>query len=150
MRILAIDIGTSMGWACKDGKSLTSGTWDHSTRNHLHLGYKYVSIWERLEAFKKVRGVPDLLVYERPGNLFGNARKVLPAIQGILELWSLLNGIEIKSYLATEVKKYACKGNAKKEDMLKAASTRWPSKKFKTHDECDAWWLLDFYIEMKS
>lgn len=146
MRILALDIGTTIGWACKDGDRLTSGIWDLSGRTSIHKGYRYVSLWNKLESFKQIRGVPDFLVYERPGNLFGNARKVLPAIQGIIELWALLNEVDVSDCGLSEVKKHACKGNAKKEDMMKAAKIKWPSKVFQTHDECDAFWLLDFFL----
>jgi len=148
MKILAIDIGMTMGWAYRDPTTFTSGIWkfEMAAKDTSHKGNRYVTLWRHLESFKAVRGMPTHVVYERPGNLFGHARKVLPAMQGIIELWALLNKAALLDYLASEVKKHACKGTANKDEMIKAAAIRWPDLKFKTHDQCDAVWLLSYMI----
>lgn len=147
MKILAIDIGFSMGWSYRDEEIFTSGVWQFAVRKGCDPNLRYVNLWRRLEAFKEVRGMPDHVVYERPGNLFGHARKVLPAIQGIISLWALLNGAVLSDFLASEVKKYATgKGSADKEKMMAAGKRRWPNIEFITHDQCDSVFLLAYFL----
>ena len=143
-KVLALDIATNTGWAFLDGDKIFSGEWDLSIKKGQHPGRKLGVLWFKLRAVHNQWGIKSI-VYERPGHLQGSARKVLPAIQGAIEMWGYVEKIPCKSYSPKEIKKYATgNGNANKEQMLEAARNKWPDLSIHGHDQADALWLLDF------
>jgi len=137
MKILAVDPGTTCGWAHSCG---VSGVWDLSVRPDESSGMRLVRFRSKLNEIKNSLGI-DIVVFEAARNLkYGHAVKIAGEFQGVLELWCIDNKIEYKGYSPTEIKKFATnKGNASKEEVLKAASKRW---NVTDHNEADALWLL--------
>lgn len=142
MRILAIDPGTSCGFAHSSG---VSGTWDLSVRRDESSGMRLIRLRAKLNEIKAAVGV-DLLVFEAARNSkFANAVKVAGAIQGAMEVWAIDWAVDYKGYSPTEIKKHATgKGTADKVAMLRAASAKWPGLKIEDDNHADALWLLDF------
>jgi len=123
---------------------LRSGSWDLSSKAGDHVGQRLLRLWLRLEKFQSHVGHVDLLVYEQPGLLHGHARKVLPAMQGVVELWCAKEKIECQVVGVQAIKIHATgKGKANKDDMIMAAVARWPEIQIESHDHADALWLLD-------
>lgn len=147
MKILAIDPAVNMGWAFLNEGKLNSGVWFLGNNRKLHQGHYFVSLYKRLQSFNQVYGTPDFLVYEKPGNLFGHARKILPGFQAILEMWAIMSGVDVQCFNASPIKHHATgKGNASKEDMVEAAERRWPHITIERHDQADALWVLDYFV----
>lgn len=118
MKILALDIATVCGFRTET----TSGVWNF---NKVKRGDSYGM---RLIRFKSsVREILDLeeidiVVYERPAGMFKSSIIVASEMIGVLIALCEEKGIQYTAYSATEIKKFATgKGNAKKEDMIKAA-----------------------------
>lgn len=146
-RILALDIATKTGWAYRaaDG-SVVSGVWDLSVKKGIPNGHRIKNLWSRLIITHRVRGI-DFIVYERPGSLSGHARKVLPALQGAIELWSALNDVHYECYTPSTVKKHATgNGKANKKLMIFAAENKWPDLEIVDDNQVDALWLLDMVL----
>lgn len=140
---LALDIATNTGWAFSHGDRIYSGVWDLSIKKGQHPGRKLAVLWFKLNAVHKQWGINNV-AYERPGLLQGPARKVLPAIQGAVELWCYIEKIPCQSFAPKSVKKHATgNGNADKNQMLIKAQQKWPSLNIQGHDQADALWLLD-------
>lgn len=143
MRILALDLATSTGWAYKDRDFVCSGVWDFKKKKKEVDGDRLRKLFDELNKFHRLEKF-ELVAYERPGNLEGHARKVLPAFQAVTELWCSLNSLPVVLVPATKVKKHATgNGRAKKEEMMNAARRNWPGVQLQTHDQADALWVLD-------
>lgn len=132
-----------MGWAGHISNQYISGIWELGVPQG-----RMLRLFMALEkAHRKYRIVE--LVYERPGHLQGAAKKVLPAMQGVIELWCEMNKIPWTAIAPKQVKKFATgNGNADKVKMVSAAERYWPRHSFGTaNDEHDAMWLLEYRLE---
>lgn len=144
MGVLALDIATSTGWAYHTEGMVMHGTWDLSVRRGHHTRKRLHRLWVRLEGLHRIDPI-HFVIYEEAGGLRGPGQKVLPQLHGVLELWCHMNGINTALVNVSDIKKHATgSGRADKEAMIKAAVKRWPDRKFSTHDEVDAMWLLDY------
>lgn len=146
-KALALDLATSTGWAYYTGSRIYSGVWDLSIKKHEPNGFRLKRLWVRLEVARRIWGV-EYLVYEQAGNLQGHAKRVLPALQGAVELWCCMQEVEYRNFAPTDIKKHATgKGTANKQDMLASARIRWPDLNVQIHDQADALWLLDLALK---
>lgn len=143
MRILAIDPGTSCGWALCDGNITCSGVWDISVKRDESRGMRLIRLRNKLAEIKKV----DLVVFEVSKNHASTlGAEVAGEIRGLITTWCIDNNVEYKGVNTIEIKKYATgKGNAKKDLMISTAEKKF-NKKFLIDDEADAVWILDYAI----
>lgn len=143
--VLALDIACTLGWASQKGDVMESGVW--------RLGVplrRWSRLWGRLELHRHLQGRPDAVVYERPGHLIGHAKKIMPGIQSIVELWCEKHRIECCQFAPKQIKKFATgNGNANKDLMVEAAKERWPGVVLETHDQADALWLLELFLSTR-
>lgn len=146
MRRLAIDLGMNLGYAFKRSPDeLVSGGYQLKDNKKSSSEMRWVVLYRFLAQLHEDEDFEEV-VYERPGNLFGHARKVLPGIQAIIELWAAQNGLAIRVCGPKTVKMFATgDGNADKDMMLVSAKLRWPGRQFETHDEVDACFLLTYF-----
>lgn len=151
MKILAIDPATTCGWSYLENGKFTAGVWFLGNNRKLHQGHLFVSMHARLRVHAVINGNPDEVVYERPGILQGEAKKVLPGLQAIIEFWAIQNAVTIHAYSSGEIKKHATgNGNADKEMMVAAAKEKWPNIEIETHDQADAMHLLSYHMMMRN
>lgn len=143
MKILSLDPATKCGWAHSDGMS---GTWDLSIRRDESAGMRLLRLRGKLKEVMMSAGV-ELVTFEA-------ARNSAPKMQGALVIQAQLqaiivtfcedNGIEYRGFSPAEVKKHATgKGNAGKDDMIKAAKERWPMLPIVDDNHADALHILD-------
>lgn len=144
MRILAVDPGTSCGWAIWDGGDVVhAGTWDLSARRFEGGGMRYVH-FERF--FREaLRGV-QLVAFEEVQMHAGTAAAhVYGGIVAHLQRIAQETGIPYTGIPVATVKRTATgKGNAKKDAMVAAANARWGLSLSETGggaDEADARWI---------
>lgn len=145
MKLLAIDLGVNLGWAHRQSEELISGllvlqqTKKASREMRWVVLYRWLTLMHSNHEFEGV-------VYEQPGRLFGHAKKVLPGLQAIIELWAAQNGVSIQTCSPSALKKFATgDGTADKAMMEQAAALRWPGRKFERHDEIDALFVLTLF-----
>lgn len=117
MKILALDVATKTGWCTETA----SGTWDFKVKRGESEGMRVVRFRSRVKEMIEMEEI-TIVSYERVAGFHKAAIIVAAEMVGVLKLLCTELGVEIANYAATEIKKFATgKGNAKKEDMIKAA-----------------------------
>lgn len=143
MRLIALDIATKTGWASSSDGNISSGVWNLSISGDESNGIRLKKLWNKLNTTHETQTI-KYVVYEQPSNLRGHAQRILPALQGVVELWCVLNGILHRSFSPTEIKKHATgSGKANKNEMIMAAIKKWPDMEIVSPDQVDALFLLD-------
>ena len=145
MNILALDLGTHLGWAHSCG---LSGTWDLSVKRDESSGMRLIRLRAKLREIFEGEGI-DLLFFEAvrfAGPKMGGSLVVMGELQGVIKLWCEAKKIPYKGFSSTEIKKFATgKGNSGKPIMKKAALKKWGQKVLPMDDnEIDAKWILEY------
>jgi hypothetical protein len=146
-RILALDLGTTTGWALQDGSIRQSGVWNLRGSRFEGGGMRFVRFKRMLNEIGKV----DLVAYEEVRRHMGvDAAHVYGGMQATLTAWCEEQATKspYEAVPVQTIKKYATgKGNAKKE-MMMAAFTKRTGRDPIDDNEADAWWLLDYAMTM--
>ena len=148
MRILALDFGSTTGYAIGTAHGLTihtSGTWNIAPRRGDSPGMRYIYLRRK---FEEVLGAyPDLslVVYEQAHMRGGAATSYAMGCEATLQAWCAEKGLEFTTVHSATLKKFATgKGNSKKPEMMVAATKRgWT---FADDNEADALWILDYAL----
>jgi hypothetical protein len=140
MRILALDLGTHLGWALSSPES--SGTLHLQTpaqRRFEGSGMK----WLRLRKFLDEVGAVDLVVLEEVRRHAGtDAAHAYGGALAVVTAWCEQHKIPHTSFAVSAIKRHATgKGNANKDAMIKAAAERGWIVEDDNH--ADALWILD-------
>lgn len=121
-KILALDQASNCGWCC--GKDLY-GVWDLNTRKDESSGMKMIRFRSKLKEVVTAEGI-NLIVYERVAGFHKNSIIHAAKMVAIIETFCEENQIAYVAFSATEIKKFATgKGNAKKEQMIIAAGSKY-------------------------
>lgn len=122
MKVLSLDIASTTGWALtKD----IYGTWDFKTRKDESMGMKLIRFKAKLKEIHELENI-DIMIYERPAGKHASSIIHQSKLIAILEQFCEENGIDYRSYSATELKKFATgKGNAGKPAMIAAAKEKY-------------------------
>jgi len=145
MRILAIDPGTSCGWAVRhSAASWDSGVWDLAPRRHEGGGMRFL----RLRAYLREvldRFPPDVVAYEEVRMHRGvDAAHIYGGIVAVLVEECEARKIPYSTvHYATAKKTATGKGNADKDAMVAAANARWPRAETFDDNEADARWIAE-------
>jgi len=140
MKILALDLGTNMGWALS--APATSGTLclqSASQRRFEGAGMKWLRLRQWLEALPR----PDLVVLEEVRRHAGtDAAHAYGGALAVVTAWCEEHKVPHTAFAVGTVKKHATgKGNAGKPAMVQAAVDRgWQPV---DDNEADALWILD-------
>ena len=142
MRILALDPGSSCGFACgpEDGIDV-SGVWLLAPARGESPGVRYLKLRAHLAAIRE--RFPDLalVVYEMAHHRGGAATEYAAGIATHVQSWCAEHGIEHAPAHSARVKKFATgRGNAEKQDMRRAARGRFVLRT-DSDDEIDACWI---------
>lgn len=156
--ILALDLGTTIGWAYHQGGVTESGVTTlpspkkgRSTIPDDHVGLTYYSFAEWLKSYPAYIK-PTLVAYEEPMGNFKNAgaRNIIVGMRGILMAWTAKYDIPITSIPQTKLKKFATgKGNADKAAMLHAAQEMLDPEVI-DYNEADALWVLQWALSTRA
>lgn len=159
MKTLALDLGTSTGWAVQANGILSSGWMDFSrytgcaSRPADHIGSSFGRMFYWLE--EKVREDKiEAIAYE---NVYrwnsGDAAKAYGGFRGAMMIVADHNNIPVFDYSASHIKKFwTGKGTADKEAILKVTVARYPHlRHFNVRsDEADAIAILQLHIATVS
>lgn len=144
--VLALDLGTKMGWAIRRG----NGDFHHGVENlspnkHFPRAHRFAAF----QAFLEMHRV-DVIVYEDIKRHAGTAAAHMwGGYEAILLAHCLRNGIETSWLGVGEIKRHATgKGNAPKNDVIAAMRARG----FEPQDDndADALALLFAYLEKEE
>jgi Holliday junction resolvasome RuvABC endonuclease subunit len=149
VRILAIDPGTSCGWAVSDGPS---GTWDLSVKRGESPGMRYIRLRGCLVEMRRCFPDIGLLAFEKSFQRGQAAREIHLKLVGTLEVWCAEESVELTHVYAATLKKYATgSGRASKEEMCAAWWLIHPADRNylprRSEDEIDALWILRWAME---
>jgi len=142
MRIIGIDPGTMCGWAItEDGKRLASGVWQLKTNRHEGGGMRYLRVRRYLEQLLEFYKI-DALAYEEVRRHMGvDAAHIYGGIVGQITAICEDQSIPFQAIPVGTAKKLATKrGNASKDDMIKAANKKWDLE-LTDDNEADALWM---------
>lgn len=146
--VLGLDLATQTGWAYFDDHNRLGGVWDLSPGKDQSRPVRLHRLWRYLNDLNISL---DVVAYEQPGSLHGAARKILPALQGVAELWAFQKGFDIETYTPSQVKKFATgNGRASKEEMMEAAEKEWPGVVIVRHDQADAMWVAELALNRRE
>lgn len=126
INLLALDIATETGWCTEIVKGhIVSGVWDLTPRKNESKGIRLIKFKASLHEVCKSESI-NLIVFEGAVSYSKFPNHVGVELQGVLKLFCEENGIEYRSYMPTEIKKFASgKGNAKKDVMIQIAQTKY-------------------------
>jgi Holliday junction resolvasome RuvABC endonuclease subunit len=122
MKILALDMATTTGWATNYGGS---GTFKIGTQRGESPGVRYIRLQHKLEAICADHGKPDLVVYEQAHHRGGAATEYAVGCSTHVQSWCAIRGIEHTSVHSAHIKKFITgKGNAEKDAVIAAVRAR--------------------------
>lgn len=133
-RILAIDLGTTTGWAMAENGSISSGEQDFhryagsKSRPAEHVGQPFVSFHDWLLGVVSERR-PEAICYEEVYRWNGAAAaRAFGAYRGMMLYAAAKAGIPCVPYSPSEIKRFMTNnGNASKEMVIAAVKRRFPS-----------------------
>lgn len=151
MTILALDLGTQMGWAlaCRDG-SLTSGSQSFKPQRFEGGGMRFLRFKRWLTDIKQCNEGIDHVVFEEVRRHVGvDAAHAYGGFMGQLTAWCEHHQIPYQGIPVGTIKKHATgKGNASKDEMV--ASVRARGHAPTDDNEADAIALLHLARELAA
>lgn len=142
MRVLALDLASTTGWAITPDES---GIWSIAPRRGDSPGMRYINLRSRLELVRAAHPDLDLVVYEAAHHRGGAATEYALGNAATVQAWCAENRIHHTSVHTGTLKKFATgKGNSEKPAMIAEARRRWPWVEILSDDHADALLLLAY------
>jgi Holliday junction resolvasome RuvABC endonuclease subunit len=149
--ILALDLGTTTGWAIRDHTSLiTSGTVSFKPSRYDGGGMRYLRFTNWLTEIDRLSGPIEAIYFEEVRRHVGtDAAHVFGGLLAVLTSWGELRGVPYQGVPVGTIKRHATgKGNANKQAMIDAACARGFSPA--DDNEADAIAILLWAIETQG
>ncbi len=146
--ILALDLGTTTGWALRDRTGrITSGTESFKPRRFEGGGMRFLRFKRWLTELKAHADGIDTLVFEEVRrHVSTDAAHAYGGFLATLTAWCEHHGVPYQGVPVGTIKKHATgKGNASKDEMM--AAVRRPGHAPADDDEADALALLHWAIQ---
>jgi Holliday junction resolvasome RuvABC endonuclease subunit len=142
MTLLALDLGTTTGWACRDKHNITlSGIWDLRGGRFEGGGMRFVRFKSMLEQMHRMHPVTRIAYEEVRRHAATDAAHVYGGLMATLTSWCEGEKIPYEAIPVGTIKKHATgKGNANKAAMIEAVKAKGFSPK--DDNEADAIALL--------
>ncbi len=139
--ILALDLGTTTGWAVSSSGMLVFGTWNLKPTRFEGGGMRFLRFTGFLIALNERSRITKIVYEEVRRHAGTDAAHVYGGLQGALTSWAEEEGIPYQGIPVGTIKKFwTGKGNANKEAMVAEAHRR--EITVKDHNEADAVALL--------
>lgn len=143
MKILALDLALTTGWAHSKNDSQESGTFTIDQKRGESPGMRYVrfNAWLK-EVLDTI--TPAIVIYEQAHHRGGAATEIaFGLITRVQEACSERN-INYQKLHSGTIKKFATgSGRASKDDILATARLHWGAN-IRDHNEADALWMLEW------
>lgn len=139
--ILALDLGTSCGWAYRYYNAIISGAWDLKPNRYSGGGMRFIKFIAFLDELHDAKPIGMVFFEEVRAHKGVDAAHVYGGLMATLQAWCEQKGIPYEGVPVGEIKRFATgKGNASKE-AVQSAVEDWGYFP-KTFDEADALALL--------
>ena len=125
--ILALDLGTTTGWAIRGFDGLiTSGTASFRPGRYDGGGMRYLRFTNWLTELDRLSGPIEAIYFEEVRRHAGtDAAHVFGGLLGVLTSWAELRGVPYQGVPVGTIKRHATgRGNANKQAMIDAARDR--------------------------
>jgi Holliday junction resolvasome RuvABC endonuclease subunit len=125
--ILALDLGTTTGWAVRNSRCrILHGTAEFRSSRFEGGGMRYLRFGKWLDQTLEITGGIDAVYFEEVRRHLGtDAAHVFGGLLATLTAWCEENGIPYQGVPVGTIKSYACgKGNADKQAMIAAVRER--------------------------
>jgi len=144
--ILAIDLGTTTGWAIKNGSGITSGSVSFKQNRFSGGGMRYLYFQQWLNALPQV----DIVYFEEVRRHLGvDAAHAYGGFLGHLTAWCEANKAPYQGIPVGTIKKFITgKGNASKLEMIERIRTL--GHRPIDDNEADALALLHLAVQRKN
>ncbi len=149
--VLALDLGTTTGWALRGYDGLiTSGTVSFKPSRFDGGGMRYLRFQSWLSEMDRLVGPIEAIYYEEVRRHIGtDAAHVFGGLMAVLTAWAEMRGVPYQGVPVGTIKKHATgKGNAPKQAMIDAARARGFHPK--DDNEADAIAILFWVIETRG
>lgn len=149
--LLALDLGTTTGWALRDTDGLiTSGTASFRNGRFDGGGMRYLRFTNWLGELERLSGPIAAIWFEEVRRHAGtDAAHVYGGLMATLTAWAELRGVPYQGVPVGTIKRHATgKGNANKDAMLAAARARGFSPA--DDNEADALAILYWAVETEG
>jgi crossover junction endodeoxyribonuclease RuvC len=125
-QILALDLGTTTGWAIGGGRSITSGFVSFKSGRYEGGGMRYLRFANWLRELRKNIGQIDAVYFEEVRrHVSTDSAHVYGGLLATLTAWCEENAIPYQGMPVATIKKYITgKGNAKKDEVIAAVKNR--------------------------
>ena len=134
MTILALDLGTTTGWALQ-GTPILSGVWSLKGRRHDGGGMRFVRFRYHLETMHHLHPITRVAYEEVRMHRGVDAAHIYGGLQAVLTSWCESEKIPYEAIHYAHIKRHMTgKGNANKEAMIAAVR----AKGFKPEDDNEA------------
>ena len=121
---LALDLGTSTGWALKTKSGISSGTQSFKTKRIEGAGMKYLRFRKWLD-MNLHHGIDEVYWEEVRAHAGTDAAHTYGALSGTLMAWCEENSIQYSSVPVGQIKRsWTGRGNASKQEMIAEANRR--------------------------
>lgn len=141
MRTLALDLGTTTGWAWGYGDLIVSGTWNLKGGRHEGGGMRYLRFVGFLKAIHELNTIERVAYEEVRRHAGTDAAHVYGGLLGALSAWAEEKGVPYEGVPVGTIKKFwTGKGNADKAAMIRECARR--GHPVKDDNEADALALL--------
>ena len=159
MRIIAIDPGTSCGYAWSDDGNVhvaQSGVWDLKPRRHEGGGMRYLRVKRYIKELCELQPLVAVFYEEVRGHKGTDAAHIYGGIVAVIAAHCEENAIPYQGIPVGTIKKRATgKGNANKQAMIDAANARFAlnphpglnEPSIKDDNQADALWILQCGID---
>jgi Holliday junction resolvasome RuvABC endonuclease subunit len=123
--ILALDLGTTTGWALRDGDVTISGVTSMKNDRHSGGGMRFLRFRRWLDELYTSAPINEVYYEEVRRHAGTDAAHVYGGLLAVLTAWCEEHGIPYAGVPVGSIKKYAAgKGNAAKQAMIDAVQ-RW-------------------------
>ena len=143
MTILALDLGTTMGWAANPNGIIASGTITFRPGRFESSGMRYIRFVAEIKELLAKTGAKIVYFEEIRRHLGVDAAHIYGGFLAHLQATCIEAGVEYCGVPVGTIKAHATgKGNANKDAMIAAARARgWTPT---DDNEADALWILDW------
>jgi Holliday junction resolvasome RuvABC endonuclease subunit len=146
-RILALDLGTTTGFALIGPGVETSGEWQLKEKRHQSQDIRYVNLSDNVDQVLFEYGIDELWYEAVQRHVSTYSAQVYGGYVATVQAWCNRNGIPFRSAGVGEIKKFATgKGNASKTDMVEYARKIGYDIKASADNEADAIALARYAI----
>lgn len=145
MAVLALDLGTTTGFALWTDGAITSGSWDMKPKRYEGSGMRYVRFTGMLNDMHAAVGITYIVFEEVRRHKGADAAHVYGGFMSHLQAWCEQRGVPLEAYPVGAIKKHwTGNGNASKDMMLDEAKRRGFAPE--DDNEADALAMLDMAV----